>query len=485
MATLGKLEARITVPSGGWAGTINDSGGGGFVAWTVASGDYYLSSANADGGSSFIAAFETALNTAAPTDTIGVSIGAGESGAGTVQITSTGTTEITWTDVDCRNMLGFTSDLAANTVWAGSNHARGLFLPNIAFLNLNGGDYWRGWHESDLRVTENAAGYLFAFSGQRKRVCDLAWQGIKRQKTWIVNESKINESFEKFYLDVILGEGPFCYTPCGPVRFYPDADDSSVFGTYRFGSGLEQWRPDQMFANYAGQWVLKLPRMVQVPGTESLGIGRQTIAYTAKTSGSSTTDGTTFTTASVTPGNNSLMVVAVLSMRTTSGVESPTVTGTGITYDLVTYKDVQSGTQRLSIYRGMVSSGTASAISIVHTVSHDSCAWAVLQYDNVNTSGTNGAGAVIQWASANTPSATSLGVSLASLEVASNRNVTAIGLSTNASVTPDADFTERTDNAIGSNNGTLETQDAANQQNCTASFSSAAAAIISLEIRAA
>ena len=485
MATFGKLEARVTVPVGGWAGVIDDSNGAGGVVWTVAAGDYYLSSANAGGGASLISALATAMNAATPTDTVAVTIGAGENGTGKVTITSTGTTEIEWTDVDLRNLLGFTGDLAAGTSWTSSNHARGLFLPNSAFLNLNGGTYWRGWHESDLRVTENAAGYLFAFAGQRKRVCNLAWQGIKRQKTWIVNEATINESFEKFYLDVILGEGPFCNTPCGPVRFYPDGDNNAVFGTYRIGSGLEEWRPDQMFSNYAGQWVLRLPRMVQLPGSEGLGIERQTITYTAHTSGSSSTDGTTFTTAAVTPGNNALMYVAVLSMRTTSGVESPTVTGTGITYDLVTYKDVQSGTQRLSIYRAMVSSGTASAISIVHTVSHESCAWAVLQYNNVNTSGTNGSGAIVQWASSGTASGTSLEVALSALEESGNRTVVAVGLSTNASVTPSASFTERTDNAVASNNGTLETQDASAEQGCFTTFSSAAAAMIAIEVRSA
>jgi len=79
--------------------------------------------------------------------------------------------------------------------------------------------------------------------------------------------------------------------------------------------------------------------------------------------------------------------------------------------------------------------------------------------------------------------ATTIAASLAPLKHPNNVMLAFVGLNQNTRVTPDADFTELTDSAIGSAALRLESQSAVNQISCTPTFSTASAAIVAIEVQ--
>ncbi len=123
------------------------------------------------------------------------------------------------------------------------------------------------------------------------------------------------------------------------------------------------------------------------------------------------TDATSYTTASVSPSGNALILVSIqTSGSPVSG--DPAVTGNGITYTKV--NDRTQGGQHQWLYRGMAASPSAGAITIdFGAETATSCAHSVNEFTGVDTSGTNGSGAIVQSAVNSAASGTSLTVTLA------------------------------------------------------------------------
>lgn len=280
-ATFGKLEGRIVVPSGGWDVAAEDTGGT-FTA-TISAGNYYLSSA--DTKRSFIDELEWKLNSAG-SDTWAVTISAGEDGTGKTTISNDGSTcAVTWSTntTDPRDLLGFDVDLSGATSYTSAGHARPLWLPNCPFINLNGGDDWEGWHEMDIRQTEDPQGNVYSLFGERKKVLELHWDAIKQAKTWVASETTTNESYESFLLGTLLGEDTWSRVG-GPVRWYPDADADTQHTTYRVILG-STWKPTQFKQNWSGYFRLSLPRLVAVPGASDVGNSPPSASATTSVSG--------------------------------------------------------------------------------------------------------------------------------------------------------------------------------------------------------
>lgn len=268
MATGGKLEARITVPSGGWDVSIDE--GSGAVTVTIPAGEYYLSTAG-DGSRSLVAEFENQCNSSASlSHTYSFSISASEAGSGKVTLSADGSFSVTWSNTDLRDVLGFESDgdLASGSSHLSTESARNLWIPDSgAFQNLGGagsGGIWKGWIESQLRAQESGAGHVYALHGERKRVQSLRWEGVAAARTWIAYESVKNQSMEKFYIDAVLGEAAWSSAPAGPVRWHPDASDNSTHATYKI-TDLQNFRPERFRGSWVGVYTIEIPRLVEVP----------------------------------------------------------------------------------------------------------------------------------------------------------------------------------------------------------------------------
>ena len=139
---------------------------------------------------------------------------------------------------------------------------------------------------------------------------------------------------------------------------------------------------------------------------------------------------TSFTTASISPGANRLVLLWVSDRD--AGAPAPTsVSGNSLTW--VQVNTVAFSTNgRLTLYRAMGAAPTAGSVTISFTANINRACWSIVEYDGVDTSGTDGSGAVVQSATA-TAASTSLTVTLAAF--ASANNVATGGFSTIANST--------------------------------------------------
>lgn len=262
MATNGKLEARITVPTGGWFLNCTDDGGGP-TAVVIPAGTYYHSS-DGSNTNTLAEAIATAAN-AVMTETWSCSISAGESGTGRYTIGCTGAVcTVQFVSNYLKLLLGFLLVTeSGSTSYTAPNHAQGLWLASNGWQKKNG-QAGGSARISDQQATRNAAGYAYGIQGQSYKMARIVWPMETRAKCWTVNESTTNESFETFLVDGIWGSAAWG-TTLGPIRFYPDEDDDATYGTFSvFGMG--SWDPNELIEHWAaGRWTIELPELVEVP----------------------------------------------------------------------------------------------------------------------------------------------------------------------------------------------------------------------------
>ena len=177
------------------------------------------------------------------------------------------------------------------------------------------------------------------------------------------------------------------------------------------------------------------------------------IAALNLTSGGSTTDGLSYNTASVSPGANRLILVSVFMRKYGGGTFAPTVTGNGLTYVEVGSTTVPNMTGKIYLFRAMGASPTTGAINITDSGTGN-CAditWCVDEFDGVDTSGTDGSGAIVQAVSATSATASSgFTITLAALgDATNNATYSAIGNNKFSSTTPGSGYTELSDAVTG------------------------------------
>jgi hypothetical protein len=117
---------------------------------------------------------------------------------------------------------------------------------------------------------------------------------------------------------------------------------------------------------------------------------RDTIAHTVLTSGSSTMDGSSVQTASITPGANRAVFAAIQS-ATAMGPVTPTAKGNGLTWVQVANVAFVGGVRRLTVFRAMGASPTAGMITFTFQTpmmppmpqTQTSFTWSVIEFDGV------------------------------------------------------------------------------------------------------
>lgn len=119
------------------------------------------------------------------------------------------------------------------------------------------------------------------------------------------------------------------------------------------------------------------------------------VTHALITTGSDTTQATSYTTASTTPVTGRLMLLSVTNSKG-STPDTPTVSGASVTWVQVGTTTNNGATIRSTLFRAM-GSGSAQALTISFGANTQTgCAWILTEYDNVDTGGTNGSGAVVQ-----------------------------------------------------------------------------------------
>lgn len=118
------------------------------------------------------------------------------------------------------------------------------------------------------------------------------------------------------------------------------------------------------------------------------------IAVTTFTGSGNNGDSTTYTTSSITPTANALLIAAVVNSHATA-VGTVTLAGNGLTWVAIQNIPLNNGVLgRLTVFRAMGASPSAGAVTITISNTATSCAWNVCEFTGVDTSGADGAGAV-------------------------------------------------------------------------------------------
>jgi hypothetical protein len=223
--------------------------------------------------------------------------------------------------------------------------------------------------------------------------------------------------------------------------------------------------------------------------------GSSTITHTLLTAGNNTANQAVYTTASIAPAQNTLVTIAVLGHRQTSGaLASPIISGGGMSAWTVVATidfDTMATTthKRLTVYRAMSAAPPGSGpISITWSANVSNCQWIVSQWGGVATTGVNGADAIVQTTSSRADAVLGLAGTLAPFGSANNVAFAIVSAAISTlSVNPGAGFTEISEQASAeSQRGTLEAEWSLNHTTVDASWATALnAALLAMEIKAA
>lgn len=220
--TYGRLEARLTVPSGGWAAQLNVTGIGGpyALSWT-AGATYYPADLLTD--------LATKLNAAAVGDgTFAVAASLGD-GTGTGLVTISHTVEtFTLTSITStlREALGFAADLTpAALSFVGTSHQRGVWLPDCPVDSDYGSE--PGHTEVDRSLSVSPEGAIWgAVYASRRHHPSIRWSHVGRAKAREAAETVAGASFEAWWLDTHGGRKSY-FAGVPPVRWYASSADAS------------------------------------------------------------------------------------------------------------------------------------------------------------------------------------------------------------------------------------------------------------------
>lgn len=168
------------------------------------------------------------------------------------------------------------------------------------------------------------------------------------------------------------------------------------------------------------------------------------ITQTSLAGSSSTANATSYTTASQTPKPNKLQIAVISNSKSGGTATEPTLTGNSVTWVKI---DTQlfgtSNAKRVTIFRGLVLAPTAGTVAIdFGATAQNNCAWSFFEFGGVDTSGTNGSGAIVQSAKNAVSTVTTITVNLAAFSSTNNGTVAGFCVDNNLAITPDTGWAE-------------------------------------------
>jgi hypothetical protein len=212
------------------------------------------------------------------------------------------------------------------------------------------------------------------------------------------------------------------------------------------------------------------------------------ITHTRLTSGNGLANTKVYTTASISPAPNALVTISVMSYR--NSPISPTVSGGGmsswIQVATVDFDQLSAPKRRLTIYRAMSASPSSGPITFSYSSAVSNVEWIVSQWNGVETSGLNGAGAIVQIDSARANAGGGLSVSLAPFGNANNVALGAFGVNSRVlAVSPGSGFAEIDEQpANEATKGDLQAEWAVNRATINATWTNLSGGALGVEIKA-
>lgn len=197
------------------------------------------------------------------------------------------------------------------------------------------------------------------------------------------------------------------------------------------------------------------------------------------TTSASTTDGTSYVTASITPSSNTLILACVHTEISAGTPNTPTATGNGLTWVSIGSNLTNQNRTTLFRARGTASAGAVTFDYAGQTISDSS--WSIVSVDGAATSGTNGSGAIIQFATGTNSGNTSLTVTLAAFANAANATFGCFGINNNVTITAGSGFTIINQPGVSSSRVAIEWKNS-NDTGVDASWTTSTAAAVAVEI---
>ena len=174
------------------------------------------------------------------------------------------------------------------------------------------------------------------------------------------------------------------------------------------------------------------------------------VAMTLLAGSSSSTDATTYTTASISPSSRKLILAVIMTTKATLP-DVPTLAGCGLTWVQVAtalFNNIATPLNRITVFRAMSTGATPTPGTLVFSfggATQTGGNWSVSEFDHVDLTGTNGSGAVVQSVTNNANAATSLTVTLAAFGNAANATFGVHGIDANNTFNVEAGYTEISD----------------------------------------
>lgn len=201
---------------------------------------------------------------------------------------------------------------------------------------------------------------------------------------------------------------------------------------------------------------------------------------------SSATDATSYTTTGSTGSNSKLFLIAVVNSLATTPA-TPTLTHAG-GLTCVQVETTAGANHRLTIFRALKTSGVSSA-TFTANAGETATGWIVIvdEFDGVDTSGTDGSGAIVQAGTPQNGSGTTATGSLAAFgDATNNAAFMATVINSNAAITHEVGYTELGDIGHSSPTRACETEFKVGEDTApTSTFTSSAWRALTAEIKAA
>jgi hypothetical protein len=215
-----------------------------------------------------------------------------------------------------------------------------------------------------------------------------------------------------------------------------------------------------------------------------------TISHSLLTVGANPANVKVYTTAPISPAPNTLVTVAVLTHRSSQPAPTAVVTGGGMSnwteVAAVTFDPVGAPIKRLAVFRAMSAAPGSGPLTITFNLTASHAEWIVSQWDGVETSGANGADAIVQAGSNRVDASNGLSVQLNAFEHPNNVAYGLFGVNSNVlAITPGSGFTEIAEQtSTEGTTGTIEAEWATNRSLIDATWVNRRAAALGLELRA-
>lgn len=146
---------------------------------------------------------------------------------------SSGTFTITWTSTDLRDLLGFAATITTQTTATGTSQAKGIWIPDCTLMSDI--DIRHAPRDTKARASVSPTGVLSSARGPSSYShTGLKWDHVAAARTWTLDETTPNMSYETFLKDAQLNLGHSWFSYRGKVTI---VDHRSVTA----GTSLAGW----------------------------------------------------------------------------------------------------------------------------------------------------------------------------------------------------------------------------------------------------